>query len=192
MRPSKEGTDAMLAEMLMTYMQIAYDEWREFAYHKQIKGKINYERLMPLEMMNKINKNIKNQMRNRHADGVRAFDSLMEMMAENADEVEEVLEVVKNRITTAIVQCMPYQWVEPMVHSSIAYVMLFYANNCAKCMGNDKTRGSKDIEDIINIIDTIPGKLKIEQFQDLGGRVKPEDFEELISAIVKKVERDLQ
>lgn len=179
---NKVTIDPLIAsELCMTFIQLAQDYWNAFRNDQFLKGKATIDKFMFAEHLNNVYRGIKNRMiRAEGYDGMLAYSAMLEHIAENVDELQPLCDILHDKFKEKIIQLMPFNMQEPMVNSAIATIMIKFANDSAKLIGDGGD--SRELVSAFNISNNIPETLQF----DFWGDMKDIIADDLTQPIINK------
>lgn len=177
------------AEMTMTMLQLADDEWTEFRNDKTVKGKAKWECADVAESINSIYRGIKNECIGKaEIGGKTAYEAILGLLADNADMVQSELDRIYGVMYAQLKGKLSEEHITPIIHASCCYVFLYYANETQKLIYAGARDNSKIMRaaSIVNRIHEVVGIPELEPIGELrlGG-----EFSKLIRMLTEEVDK---
>lgn len=176
----------LAAELAMTFIQLAQDEWTMFSCDPYIRThKRRYERLQVQDCLASVCRGIKNKMLNSGRKQ-EDYDAFLAVIADNADSIEDDLQKVHEEFLANITQTFRYEVQKPFVYATMAYVFIYAANDTLENILHSKKK-SPALQHAMRLIDYVPTAYHMEAWKPVSDTIQPEWVKTLVDKVVDKV-----
>ena len=174
------------AELAMTFIQLAQDEWTMFSCDPFVRNhRRRYERLQVQDCLASVCRGIKNRMLNsgKSEDDYNAF---LAVIADNADSIEDELQHVHDEFQSNITQTFRFDHQKPFVYATMAYLFIYAANNTLQTILHS-TKKSPALVHAMKLIDYVPTAYGMEAWKPVSETIQPEWVRSLVDKVVERV-----
>lgn len=177
---------AMMANIVMVMIQLTYDEFILFCEEPAVKAKnIHYEPLAIRDEINNIYRTLKNRMRDRMGfEGELHYNAMLAQIADETDQLQEMIDELHAKYRAAIVQHLPWQWQMPLIYGALAFYFAWNAQEAAMMLGHDRTP-SQPLTNIIKLLDGITVRYDIPEWKPLQDTLRREWVQPIIDKVIQ-------